>query len=772
MGDLLNALRKFDALRDGEAGGDLVEQCSLDSIAPTYAEDSVIQGLGEDLRAAMDEREIARLYQHQSDAIEQALKGANVVLQAPTASGKTLAFQIPMLESLREPGTHALMLYPTKALALDQREQLTRLTSAMPGREIDSWWYDGDTDREYRTLLRKTPPPILITNPDMLHNSFLGHSEQWSKFLTGLKWVIVDEMHEYRGYFGSNVAMILRRFSYHLASLGVRPQFFMSSATCANAKEHAENLTGLEFVEVNASDGMRPQRDFVFVRPNIPDYQYWDILQVRTVMAGLACVAEGKTVLAFCPTRRFAEDCHPIAMRELQKHKEAGEPLVEPSAVRVFRSGLAVEERHAVQEGLKRGEVRLVFTTNALELGIDIGGLDGIIMAGFPDSLMSAWQRIGRAGRAWDAKAFVLYFARNNPLDRFYAANLEACLTKPLDSLVVNAENEDLVEKHLGSLLFETPGLTDDAAILGSAMEREAREKIDAGATPVKSGRWRPHPSLNIRGGGAGMFVLKEGNREIGTLSAHQQFREAYQRAIYMHGGRSYRVKEVALKGGGGEIVLESADSWLRTRASTFTFVSEPDIFAGWRWVGEGTEVNAFYGKVLITESLNSVQEVNERTGEILDQWTPQSNSAQFKNAHAFWVQQEQPTDVSAAAINAFQQLLRVGALFSVPLDAHDIFPHAVPKERKAYVVESYPGGIGIAKKVLESWREVLRVGVDIALACACGAGCPNCIVPPRSSDDMDKVGAVEFAEALLRATRDDATGVFRGGLWVPVATA
>ena len=771
MDDLLNALRTFDALRDGDAGGDLVNRCSLDSIAPTYAKDSVIEGLGLELSAALEKRGVARLYQHESDAIAHALDGANVVLQAPTASGKTLAFQVPMLESLREPGAHALMLYPTKALALDQRDQLTMLTSAMPGREIDSWWYDGDTDPEYRTLLRKNPPPILITNPDMLHNSFLGHSEQWSKFLAGLKWVIVDEMHEYRGYFGSNVAMILRRFSYHLASLGVRPQFFMSSATCANAKEHAENLTGLEFVEVNASGGPRPQREFVFVRPNIPDYQYWDILQVRTVMAGLACLAEGKSVLAFCPTRKFAEACYPIAMRELQRRKEAGEPLVDPTAVRVFRSGLAVEDRHAVQEGLKRGEVRLVFTTNALEMGIDIGGLDGIIMAGFPDSLMSAWQRIGRAGRNWDANAFVLYFARNNPLDRFYAANLEACLTKPLDSLVVNAENEDLVEKHLGSLLFETPNLTDDSAVLGSAMEREAREKIDAGATPVKSGKWRPHPSLNIRGGGAGMFVLKEGNKEIGTLSAHQQFREAYQRAIYMHGGRSYRVKEVALKGGGGEILLESADPWLRTRASTFTFVSEQDIFAGWRWVGEGTEVNAFYGKVLITESLNSVQEVNERTGEIVDQWTPQSNTAQFKNAHAFWVQEQRPTDVSAAAINAFQQLLRVGALFSVPLDAHDIFPHAVPKEQKAYVVESYPGGIGIAKKVLESWRKVLAVGVELALACACGAGCPNCIVPPRSTDDMDKVGAVKFAEVLLQATRNDATGVFRGGLWVPVAT-
>ena len=769
MGDLLSRLRAFDALRDGDVGGDKVCRRIVEPIAPVYAEDGVFERLGKRVRAGLVGRGIECLYQHQSDAVIQALDGKNVVLQAPTASGKTLAFLIPMLESLCKPGTHALMIYPTKALALDQRDQLSRLTGEMPGPEIQSWWYDGDTDREHRAVLRKHPPSILITNPDMLHNSFLGHSEQWTEFYKGLKWVIVDEMHEYRGYFGSNVSMILRRFSCHLASLGIRPQFFLSSATCANAMEHAENLTGLEFVEVNASSAMRPQREFVFVQPDIPAYQYWDILQVRTVLAGLACVADGKSVLAFCPTRKFAEACYPIAMRELEKHEEQKEPIVDRNAVKVFRAGLSVEERHAVQEGLKRGDVQLVFTTNALEMGIDIGDLDGIIMAGFPDSILSAWQRIGRAGRAWDAKAFVLYFARNNPLDRFYAANLDTCLTKPLDDLVVNPENEDLVEKHLGSLLYETPELSDDAEVLGPAMESAARDQIEAGVAPVKSGRWRPHHSLNIRGGGAGVFVLKDGALEIGTMSGYQQFREAYLRAIYMHGGRSYRVKEVALTGSsGGEILLESADSSLRTRASTFTFVQEQDIFAGWRWVADGTDVTAFHGKVLITESLNSVQEVNDRTGEVLTQWAPQSNSAQFSNAHAFWIQEQRPTDVSAAAINAFQQLIRIGALFTVPLDAHDIFPHAVAKEQKAYIVESYPGGIGIAKKVLERWRGVLEVGAKIAAACDCSAGCPNCIVPPRATDDMDKIGALAFAKKVLDATERKPNGVFRDGLWMP----
>lgn len=769
MHDLLQTLRKFDALRDGEAGGDIFSRRVLASIAPDYAHNDPLASIGERLRAALLARNINRLYHHQANAIAAALDGKNVVLQAPTASGKTLAFLVPLLESLSQPGSHALLLYPTKALALDQRHQLEGLTQLMPGSQIESWWYDGDTPPDQRKVLRESPPSIIITNPDMLHMSFLGHSDQWLKFYRGLKWVIVDEMHEYRGYFGSNVAMILRRFSYHLSSIGVKPQFFLCSATCANATEHAKNLTGLEFVEVNASNKMRPLREFVFVQPDIPDHRYWEILQLRTVLAGLACVAQGQSVLAFCPTRKFAEECHHTAMRELEKCREAGTLLIDDQAVRVFKAGLKIEERHAVQEGLKNGEVRLVFTTNALEMGIDIGGLDGIIMAGFPDSMLSAWQQIGRAGRNWDANAFVLYLARNNPLDQFFAANLDTFLNKPLDDLVVNPENVDLVEKHLPSLLFETPGSLNDTAVLGPALARAAHESIKGGATPVRSGGWRPHIGLNIRGGGAGMFTLKEGSEEIGTLSSQQQFREAYQRAIYMHGGRCYRVVEVSFRGdGGGEIVLERADPWLRTNPKAFTFVKDEEFFKGWQWGGQDTAVNALYGRVSITESVQSVQEVDDRTAEVLREWTPGVNNATFRHAHAFSLQQQGSSDVSPEAMNAFQHLLRVGALFSVPLDAHDIFPHAAIGERKAYVIESYPGGIGIAKKILERWREVLETGAGVAEKCKCASGCPNCIVPPRKTDDIDKVGALEFAARMLEATSGESTHFFENGLWVP----
>ena len=766
MERLLAELRNFDALRDSDTGNDIVSMAVLDAIPPIYADGTVFRRLSPPLVDALRKHDITQLYQHQAEAIFKTLDGSNVVLQAPTASGKSLAFQIPMLNTLaREANSHALMLYPTKALAFDQRDQLQRLSKYMG---IESWWYDGDTERDYRRVLKEQPPRILITNPDMLHASFLGYADQWQDFLSNLKWVIVDEIHEYRGYFGSNVSMILRRFSHHLAAQGVHPQFFLSSATCANAKEHAEKLTGLPFDEVNASKSFRPHRQFCFVQPDIPDHLYWNILQERTVNAGLACLAQGKSVLAFCPTRNFAESCHRRAMWQAEQWREQGQTSLAPDSIKVFRAGLSREMRHEIQEGLKQGTVRLVFTTNALELGIDIGGLDGVILAGFPDSMMSAWQRIGRAGRDWNADAFVLYYARNNPLDRFYASNLDAFLNKPLDDLVINPENEELIGRHVPCLLFETPTLDNGEDILGAQLYRAAAERLRAGATPVRSGRYRPHPSVDIRGGGSGMYTLKRGSEDIGTMSGHQQFREAYHRAIYMHGGSTYRVEEIAVTASGGTIRLGQAETFLRTNPALSTTVSSQDIYAGHRWTSGKTTVDALYGKVSIAELLHSVEERDERSDVVIDRWVPEFNTAQFSNAHACWIEQQTPTDEVGMGVATLQHLLRVGVLFSIPVDAHDVFPLATVGDRRVYIVESYPGGIGIARKILEKWREMLEVGIRIANSCQCTKGCPNCIVPPRFRGNLDKSAGVSFARSLLSATESKHNFEFANGLWEP----
>ena len=770
---LLDQLRRFDAIRIGTAGDDQLLTETVDRIPPTEAEADFLDTLDPAVAQRLRDRGITRLYQHQADAIAKARRGANVVVQAPTASGKTLAFQIPLMERLVADGGHALLIYPTKALGNDQRDQLRRTFDGLTdprGKRIESWWYDGDTDKETREAIRSQPPHILITTPEMVHRSFLAHSDIWTGFLERLRYVVIDEMHEYRGYFGSNMSLLLRRLSHHLTSMSASAQLFLASATCANALEHAEALTGLPFEEVSAAGQFRPRRAYYFIRPDIREYSYWRILQLRAVNAGLASLAMGKAALVFCPTRNFAEECYQTARRRVEQLRAAGLADLDMDAIRVFRGGLSSDERHEIQDGLRDGSVRLAFTTNALELGIDIGGLDGVILAGFPDSMMSAWQRIGRAGRNWEADSFVLYYARNNPLDQFYASNLRMFLQKPLDELVVNPGNDELVKRHLPCLLYETADIEQGNAVLGEALYEAARGAIKRGARPIRG--HPPHLRVDIRGAGGGVYTLKRGAAEIGTLSAHQQFREAYQDAIYMHGGGTYRVESIELASGGGEIRLSDAPDHIRTNAHLITTTQTQDLFDGRQW---RPDVTVMHGNVTVTEFLASVREYDERTDDTLKSWTPESNNANYSNAHAFWLQLDGDHSAEGAGQNGvaeLQHLLRIGTLFTIPTEAHDVIPHAMPRDGVAYLIESHAGGIGIVRKVFEQWREVLETGVRMAEDCECRSGCPNCIVPPRTRQEFDKRLGIALARRLLSATDRLHDYASADGLWEPVGQA
>ena len=433
---LITQLREFDALRDG----DDIAQDNLDRIQPQYADRWPAQ-LHTAVQSALKQMGISCLYQHQAEAIQKSLDGVDVVMESPTASGKTLAFAAPMLDTLvRDPDSHALMIYPMKALALDQREQVRQFCQNLPvNHQVESWPYDGDTPDEEKSAIRSSPPQILLTNPEYLHLSFLQWSELWEGFLKNLRYVVIDEMHEYRGFFGSNMALLLRRFFLKLSHIGVSPRVFLATATCANPQEHAKNLTGRDMSLISAREVLRPQRHFLFVNPDIPDFTYRDILQLRIEQAALAMLANGLQVLVFCPTKRFLEE---TLRRCKQRAAERG---LDADKLAPFHADLKSDVRQELQRLIKSGDVRVVFTTNALELGLDIGGLDGVILAGFPINIMSAWQQIGRAGRGWDKDSFVLFYALNDPIDQFFVGNLPAFLNKPYDALTADPENEELI---------------------------------------------------------------------------------------------------------------------------------------------------------------------------------------------------------------------------------------------------------------------------------------------------------------------------------------
>ena len=749
---LLSRLKEFDALRET----DTINRGMVERIQPGYADEWPSQ-LDPAVRSTLVNAGIPKPYQHQADAIAKSLSGADVVMESPTASGKTLSFTAPMLHALKQtPGSHAIMIYPMKALAFDQREQIRQICKPLG---IESWPYDGDTGDDIRGLIRQNPPHILLTNPEYLNMSFLGSRESWdkhpegAKLLRNLRYVVIDEMHEYRGFFGSNMALLLRRFFLYLNRIGARPQVFLSTATCANPQEHAHSLTGRNMEVVSARDVLRPKRNFLFVNPEIRDFRYWDILRLRIEQAALTALAEGLQVLVFCPTKRFLEAAFSNCRRA------ATERGLNPEQISAFHADLKPDHRQHIQESIKAGDIRVVFTTNALEIGLDVGGLDGVILAGFPPSVMSAWQQIGRAGRGWDKDAFVLFYAMNDPIDRFFVGNLDAFLKKPFDELVVDPANEELIGKHLPSLVEETGGkvIPPEEVILGSPFYSAASK--NHGTVPKG---FKPQPRLNLRGGIGRSFELKRNNEELGQISAMRRFREAYIGAIFPFFGQRYHVRSHEEQA----VVLEDVEQNLRTEPGFYTVLSQSDIFDG---LGYG-DINVYYGSLNIAINFTGYKLVDERSGEVVR--TGGDEEALFlPNLHSFWLDVPQGA-TAIAGIGAVEHMIRVGAMFVIPADRFDTSTYSkTGSEPTAYYYENYSGGIGVAKKLFSVWDVALAKGIEIARNCLCPSGCQNCIEPAKSWDisnaDINKVQGIELAEELLTAAASGPDRKFVDGLMV-----
>ena len=753
MTDIANfeqKLKELDALRDG----DDIHRGTVERIQPQYAVDWPEQ-LHPKVRDALTGAGIACPYQHQADAISRALQGDDVVMESPTASGKTLSFTAPMLDALvRNRGSHALMIYPMKALAFDQREQIRQLCAPL---SIESWPYDGDTHDDDKRAIRSAPPGILLTNPEYLNMAFLGwRQEHWDAFLRGLQYVVIDEMHEYRGFFGGNMALLLRRFFLYLQRIGASPRLFLSTATCANPKEHAKNLTGRDIEVVSARNVLRPERHFLFVKPDIPDFQYRDILQLRIEQASLAALSEGLRVLVFCPTKRF------LTVASMNCKRKAQEMGLEPGSISDFHADLPIETRQKIQQKIKSGEVRVVFTTNALELGLDIGGLDGVILAGFPPSVMSAWQQIGRAGRGWDKDAFVLFYAFNDPIDRFFVGNLDAFLNKPFDELVVDPNNESLIENHLPSLVSETGGelRTEEESILGSAFFAAAAK--NSGKPPRGS---RPQGWLNMRGGIGPSYKLKRGNDEVGQIPAMRRFREAYIGAVFPFFGQKYRVHSHEQDA----VVLAEVEQHLRTDAGFYSVLSQTNIFDGFAY----GDVEIFYGSLNLVMNFTGYKLVDERNGAELE-FVGSSEAHYQNNLHSFWINIPEG-ELTTAGIGAVEHMIRVGAMFVIPADRFDTSTYSrTGDEPSAFYYENYRGGIGVAKKLFDVWQTALEKGIEIASNCECRSGCQNCIEPAKSYDIsnsvIDKVKGIELAKDLLEQVKNGPDRKFRNGLLVPIA--
>lgn len=743
---LKRKLYEFDALRED----DEIHKRTVPHIQPHSANEWP-RRLHPQVREVLINSGISAPYRHQEQAILLSLQGCDVVLESPTASGKTLAFTVPMLDSLvRDPNAHALMVYPMKALAFDQREQIRSLCDPLG---IESWPYDGDTDKEHKKCMMQFPPNILQTNPEYLNSSFLSHADKWHNFLSNLRYVIIDEMHEYRGFFGSNMALLLRRFFLKLDRIGVKPRIFLSTATCANPIEHAKNLTGRNLELVSARDTLRPLRHFLFAKPDIPEHMYWQIFQLRIESAAMAILEQGLQALIFCPTKKFLEE----AFRRCQKR--ASEAGLNPTQLSPFHADLKSGERQNIQQKIKSGDIRVIFTTNALELGLDIGGLDGVVLAGFPSNIMSAWQQIGRAGRGWDKDAFVIFLAMNDPIDRFFVSNIDAFLNRSFDELVVDPNNEQLIENHLPSLVQETGGTIsdDDSQILGKAFYEIAR--LDGGK-PIKN--YHPQFYLNLRGSFGQSYKLKRGSEEVGQISDLRRFREAYIGAIFTFFGRKYRIHSHEADA----VVLVDAEPNLRTDPGFFPILHQNHIHDGLAY----RDIEVFRGTLNFQLNFTGYKLVDERSDEVKD--TKQASDALFQNnLHAVWFNISADVD-NSEGLGALENLFRVGAIFVIPAERFDTSTWSSKKDGLTiYYYENYQGGIGVAKKFYEVWPQALEKGIEVAQNCPCRNGCQNCIEPAKSwtssNAEIDKQAGIDLAKSLLDDEGKGPDYKFRGGRMV-----
>lgn len=769
MDELLETLRAFDALRDrpGEGTADALLTRVVPCRQPKWASRDDLARLPALVPQVLAGLNFPSLYAHQVEAMEAILSGADVVLESPTASGKTLSFALPLMLALeKNPQAHALMIHPMKALSHDQRRQSEEIVAAAQGRlrrPLDSWIFDADLDREHRRLLKEHPPAVLFTNPEMLHASFLGWQEQWTRFLNGLKVIVLDEIHEYHGYFGTHVALLLRRLQAFLDQRGVYPQWVLCTATCGNAQEHAQRLIGRCCTLVGAPSAAQPQRYFAFIQPAIPDFAYHDIYRLRIARAALACMARGLNTLIFCPSRRFVEEA------AIRTREEAPHFGIDPEKIAPYRSGYDPSLRRQIEEGLRTGQYQVVFSTNALEIGIDVGRLDVCILAGFPDSPFSAWQRIGRVGRRWDRPAYILFYAMNNPFDRFVASNIDTFLNKPLDEILIGIDNEELMEKHLPYLVYENGGelRLQLKALLGDVFYDFAHRTM-AGKKPVQH-RKPCYNRLNLRGGSGANYTLVYKGQELGEISDAHRLREAYVGAIYHHFGKSYRV----VAHGADHVELEAAEPHLRTEGA---FYLAPQAVEMCEAVRYADNVAACYGRLTMFENFAGYKVIDTRSGEVIEEL--RSQEARRSHVRGFWLEIADPSQLDEGpermGILGVEQLLRIGAPFVVPCDRHDVGTWtSLSPLPTIYLYELVPGGIGVAEKALQVWPKIIKTGIDIARRCRCQYGCPSCLVPPRlptGAPEPKKEPALKLADKLLKLAASGARERYDPAThaWVP----
>ncbi len=754
----LDACETLATLRsDPELGDRIVHVETIPARSARHAEPA--SPLHPALADRLGERGIDALYSHQAQALDHLRARRHVVLATGTASGKSLCYQIPVLEAALGDGSDtALMMFPTKALAHDQMRSLR--SWLVP--EVEAASYDGDTPREERSRIRRRARTV-FTNPDMLHVGILPNHRRWSGFFRNLELVVVDELHTLRGMFGSHVAQLLRRLRRVCAHYGSDPVFCFSSATIGNPGELACELLGAPVETVDDDGAPRGERCFALWERPLLDPLSGDRMSANFETARLVArlARDGLQTLAFTRSRKGSE----LVAQQVRDilSREAPE-LVD--AVAAYRGGYLADERRELESRMVSGDLLVVAATNALELGIDVGGLDGIALNGFPGTLASMWQQAGRAGRHHQRSLAVLV-AGDDQLDQWYLTHPGELFSRPPEPAVVNPRNPFVLRPHLGCAAYELPLEPSDADYFGDQIDEVGAELVRADVLRPRGGRllWAqrrpPAGRVNLRTGSASEYRLVESGSFdlIGTVDAGRVLQMAHEGAIYLHQGRQYRVERLDLRD--RVAVLEPADDdeYTQPREDTDLAVKEVDEH---RRLGGAT---VHLGAVSVTTEVTAYQRKQASTGDVIEVVDLDLPERTLETRACWYTLPDELVDGAGiegarllGAVHAAEHAL-IGMLprFAI-CDRWDVgglstAVHPDTGKPSIFVYDGYDGGAGIAELGFEHAEDHLRDTLELVRSCPCDAGCPSCVQSPKCgnwNEYLDKGAATDLLAAVL----------------------
>jgi DEAD/DEAH box helicase domain-containing protein len=733
--------------------GDVLEGGELAYVGVEAAREARTVALPKDvpdpLRDALTADGIESLYEHQAAVWDAAQRDEHVIVTTGTASGKTLAFNLPVLAALVEsPKNRTLYLYPTKALAQDQVRSLSRLRL----KRLRAAIYDGDTPSEERWQVRKWSN-LILSNPDMLHVGVLPHHDRWGDVLTNLRYVVVDEAHVYRGVFGSHVGNVLRRLRRLARIYGADPQFLFASATIANPGELAHDLTGLDFTVVGDDAAPRAERTIALWNPELIDEELG--LRGSSLAEGSKLLAElvsrDLRTLVFAKSRRAAELIHRLAAQRLG----------DGSLLSPYRAGYTPAQRREIEQRLFAGELLGVSATNALELGIDVGALDGVVSVGFPGTVASLRQQWGRAGRRGQGLAVLV--ATDDALDQYFMREPEMLLGRRVEAAILDHENPRVLDGHVAAAAFEAPLDETDAAILGAEALRRAAEHPDLKRTEagyVWAGRDYPAGRFGLRSTSPDVFSVVEAasGSVLGIVEREKAYGTVHEGAIYLHLGEQYRV--VALDLGSRSALVEPFEGDYYTQAKKESTTAIEEMLRTERRLG----LDLAFGRVSVTEQVVGYQKKSIRdqtTIELLPLDLPET----MFETEAIWylpepeqLQELERMPVLLGTLHAAEHAMIALLPLWAMCDRWDIGGlstnlHFQTLRPTIFIYDGHAGGVGITERGFEAFEGWVDDTARMLAGCPCESGCPSCVQSPKCgnlNEPLDKTGALTLLRRML----------------------